>query len=142
MPENAYLKSSIKAKLQAQCERNGREILVSSFHTCKLFCSKVGSVGGGMQCHRYGRAKGRALHFSLLKMLLLEYHVTAKQQTIRIITFKHIFCWTFLDSLRNCWQSTGVRKCDVITRFISVLRLHGCVAEERYKTAESLPVLR
>ena len=36
--------------------------------------------------------------------------------------FKHNFCLTVLDSLQNCWQSTGV--------------LDGCVAEERNKTAE------
>ena len=58
---------------------------------------------------------------------------------IAIITFKHNFPLTFSDLLPNCWQSTGVHKCDGITRLFTVTRLCKCVAEERYKTAESLP---
>ena len=50
-----------------------------------------------IQCRRYGGGGqgGRALvspHFGLLKILFLEHHVTARQQTILkegIIMFKH-----------------------------------------------------
>ena len=55
-----------------------------------------------------------------------------------MITFKHNFPLTFSDLLPNCWQSTGVHKCDGITRLFTVTRLYKCVAEEGYKTAESL----
>ena len=36
----------------------------------------------------------------------------------RIITFKHNSPWRFLNSLRNCWQPTALRKCDAIFRRI------------------------
>ena len=60
---------------------------------------------------------------------------------IAIITFKHNFPLTFSDLLPNCWQSTGVHKYDRTTRLFTVTRLYKSVAEERYKTAESLPIL-
>ena len=60
---------------------------------------------------------------------------------IAIITFKHNFPLTFSDLLPNCWQSTGVHKCDGIIRLFTVTRQYKCVAEERYKTAELLPIL-
>ena len=34
-----------------------------------------------------------------------------------IITFKRNSRLTFIDSLRNCWHSTAVHKCDAIIRF-------------------------
>ena len=49
---------------------------------------------------------------------------------IAITTFKRNFPLTVSDLLPNCWQSTGVHKCDGITR------LYKCVAKERCKTAE------
>ena len=58
-----------------------------------------------------------------------------------IITVKHDFPWTFSDLLPNCWQSTGVHKCDEIARFFTVTRLYKSVAEVRYTTAELLPML-
>ena len=89
---------------------------------------------------RRGRAPSHlkaacAPHFSLLKILFLEHHVTTKQQTIMekgiILTFKHNSRLTFQGSLRNCWQNNAP-----YTRF------YKRVAEGGYKPAESLPVLR
>ena len=55
---------------------------------------------------------------------------------IAITTFKRNFPLTFSDLLPNCWQSTGVRKCDGITRLFTLTRHYKCVAEEKCKTAE------
>ena len=62
-------------------------------------------------------------------------------RNIAIITFKHNFPLTLSDLLPNCWQSTGVHKCDGITRLFTVTYLYKRVTEERCKTAESLPIL-
>ena len=81
------------------------------------------------QCRRYG--EGGTLEdrlclprFGLLKVLFLEYHVTASQQTMMqkgTIKFKHNFSWTFFCFfLRNYWQPTTVHKSDAIIRLINM----------------------
>ena len=108
------------------------------------------------QCRRTGRRGSKGvmpllttacapLYFDLLKIPLMEHHVTARQQTIMMmekgrITFKQISPSTFLDSLRNSWQPFA----DTNLTQLSVLLtcLYGCVAEETCSTAKILPVLR
>ena len=70
------------------------------------------------------------------------YAKTTDKDVKRNNAFKHNSRLTFLDSLRICWQSTAVHKCDATTRLIIVTRLYGCVAKERYKTAVAISVLR
>ena len=66
-----------------------------------------------------------ALPFRLLKILFLEHHSSTRQHTMMekgIITVRPniILLGRFLDSLRNCWQSTAVsHKSDAIFRLIS-----------------------
>ena len=87
----------------------------------------------------------RALRFQFTQNTVFATSCNAKtivnDGNISKITFKHSFLLTFSGLLPNCWQSTGVHKCDGITRLFTVTRLYKCVAEERYKTAESLPIL-
>ena len=95
-----------------------------------------------MQCRRY---RVHVLRFQFTQNAV--FATSRKDKSIvnhgniAIITFKHNFPLTFSDLLPNCWQSTGVHKCDGITRLFTVTRLYKCVAEEGYKTAESLPIL-
>ena len=96
-----------------------------------------------MQCRRYWG--GRAPQFQFTQNTVFATSRNDKtivnDGNIAIITFKHNFPSTFSDLLPNCWQSTGVHKCDGITHFFTVSHLYKCVAEERYKTAELLPIL-
>ena len=70
---------------------------------------------------------GRAPQFQFTRYTV--FATSRKDKTIvndgniATITFKHNFPLTFSDLLPNCWQSTGVHKCDGITRLFTVTRL-------------------
>ena len=103
--------------------------------------SAVATVGPGGSCPPLTAA--HAPHFGLLKILFLKHHVMMTIDNMMekeiIITFKHNFRLTFLDSVQNCWQPIVVHKCGAIIRLISTpLR---SVTEERCKLTELLPVL-
>ena len=85
------------------------------------------------------------LYFGLLKIPLMEHHVTARQQTIMImekgiITFKHISPSKSHDSLQNCWQPIAYTNLTQLSVLLTCL--YGCVAEETCNPAKILPVLR
>ena len=79
MQENTHLMSSIKARLYAIYERDGCEILVSSFHTGKSALRSEAKLRGGCNAVTMGRSPPR---FSSLKILFLEHHVMTRQKVI------------------------------------------------------------
>ena len=96
-----------------------------------------------MQCRRYWGAVPPNFKFTQYTVFATSRNdkTTVNDGNIAIITFKHNFPLTFSDLLPNCWQSTGVHKRDGITRLFTVTRFYKCVAKERYKTAELLPII-
>ena len=82
--------------------------------------------------------------FVSLKILFLEHHETTRQQTMMekgIITFKRFSPKTFSQFFCKIVDNQLLRV-NLTQYSVLLTRLHGCVAEETCKPAESLPVFR